>query len=58
MAKDNKIRMPTSQGGLTSYHESTGSRLQIKPVFIIVLAVIIMLFVILMHLFGGKLLGI
>ena len=55
MAQDNKIRMPSGQGGLTRFDESI-SKIELSPSTIIVLAAIIMVLVIILHQFGGNLL--
>jgi preprotein translocase subunit Sec61beta len=52
MAKDNKIRMPSGQGGLTRYFDEYGSKIEFSPGTVIVLAVVVMIIVILMHYFG------
>jgi len=53
MARDNKIRMPSGQGGLTRYFDEYHSKIEFSPGFVIVLCLIIMIIVILLHYFGG-----
>ena len=56
MAED-KIRIPSGQGGLTRFDESTGSRLQFSPGLIIVMCVAIILIIAALHYLGGKFLA-
>ena len=56
MARDNKIRMPSGQGGLTRYFDEYKSKIEVSPGAIIVLAVVVMIIVILLHYFGDGLL--
>lgn len=57
MARDNRIRMPSGQGGLTRYFDEYKSKIDFSPAAVIVLAVIIMIIIILLHQFGGRFLG-
>ncbi len=57
MAKD-KINMPMSGAGLTRYFDEYKSKIEFKPGHIIFLAVLVMILVILLHIFGNSLLGI
>lgn len=54
MAKDNKIHMPSGQGGLTRYFEESASKVRLSPGAVIVISVIVMVFIILLHIFGGS----
>lgn len=36
MTNDEQIRTPSGMGGLQSYHEPTGSKVQIKPEWIVI----------------------
>tara|TARA_Y100000310_G_C20555922_1_gene750518 strand:+ start:413 stop:586 length:174 start_codon:yes stop_codon:yes gene_type:complete len=53
MAKDNKIRMPSGQGGLTRYFDEYKSKIEFSPASVIVLCIVIMVIVILLHYLGG-----
>ncbi len=53
MAKDNKINLPSGQGGLTRYFDEYSSKIELSPAAVIVLAVVIMIVIILLHQFGG-----
>ena len=57
MADDNRIRLPSGQGGLTRFSEETKSKIQISPTTVIVLSLVIMILIILLHSFGGALLS-
>lgn len=56
MTRDNKIRLPSGQGGLTRYFDEFKSRIEFSPGAVIVLCVVIMIMVILLHYFGGGIL--
>jgi len=53
MAQDNKIRMPSGQGGLTRYFDEFKSKIEFSPAAIIVLSIVIMIIIILLHYFGS-----
>lgn len=55
MAEDNKIRLPSGQGGLTRYFEESTSKVELSPGAVIILSIIVMVVVILLHYFGGRL---
>ncbi len=57
MAKDNKIHMPSGQGGLTRYFEESVSKIKFSPQAVIIIAVVVMIIIILLHYVGGSLLG-
>jgi len=48
---DDKIRMPSSEGGLVRYGEGPTSRYQIKPEVVVGLAVVIAIAAIALHIF-------
>lgn len=54
MAEDNKIRLPSGQGGLTRYFDESSSKIEFSPGAVIVLSIAVMVIVILMHYFGGQ----
>jgi preprotein translocase subunit Sec61beta len=54
VAKDNKIRMPSGQGGLTRYFDEYKSKIEFSPAAVIVMAIVIMILTILLHYFGGQ----
>ena len=52
---DNKINMPSGQGGLTRYFDEYKSKIEISPGAVIVLVIVMMILVIVLHQFGGGL---
>lgn len=54
---DDKIRLPSGQGGLTRYFDEYKSKVSISPGFVIVMSVVIMVIVILLHTFGKSFIG-
>lgn len=54
MSDDGKIRLPSSQGGLTRYSEDSGTKIQLSPGGVIVLCLAIMGIIIILHYFGGR----
>ncbi len=57
MARDNKIRLPSGQGGLTRYFDELQSRIEFSPGAVIVLCILIIVIIILLHYFGVNFLG-
>ncbi len=53
MARDNKVHMPSGQGGLTRYFDEYSSKVEISPTAVIILSVVIMIIVIILHQVGG-----
>lgn len=52
MAKDNKVRMPSSMAGITQYFEEGGSRINLSPKAVIALIIICSLLIIALHTFA------
>jgi len=52
---DDKIRMPSGQGGLVRYFDEYKSKIEFSPGVIIIMCIIVMAIVILMHYFGSSL---
>ena len=57
MARDNKIKMPSGQGGLTRYFDEYKSKIEFSPGAVIVLCILVMIIIILLHYFGKMWLG-
>jgi preprotein translocase subunit Sec61beta len=55
---DNRIHMPSGMGGLVRYFDEYKSKVTLKPGHIIVLCIAVIIIVILLHAYGGRLLGI
>ena len=53
MAKDNKIRMPSSGAGITQYFDDYKSKIEFKPMQIVIFAVLVILIVVFLHLQSG-----
>lgn len=58
MARDNKISLPSSGGGLIRYFDEYKSKISFKPGHIIVLVVIIIIIEVILHTWGYGFLGI
>ena len=56
MAQD-KTRMPMSTAGITTYFDDYHSKIEFKPGHIITFAVVVMLIVVAMHIWGSSFLG-
>jgi preprotein translocase subunit Sec61beta len=54
MAKDDKVQMPSSGAGITRYFDDYKSKFELKPVHVVILAVIIILIVVVLHIQGGS----
>lgn len=48
---DNKISLPQSGGGLVRYSETTGSKIQMSPVGVVVMIIVVILLAIVLHAF-------
>lgn len=58
MADDDKIRMPSSMGGLVRYFDEYQSKIKFKPGQIIILTIIVIVLLIILQIYGNSLLGI
>jgi preprotein translocase subunit Sec61beta len=56
MAND-KINMPSGQGGLTRYFDEYKSKVELSPAAVLILSIVMMIIIILLHVFGGRFLG-
>jgi len=57
MARDNKVTMPSSGGGLTRYFEEYKSKIEISPGAVVVLIFVVMILMIILHIYGPSLIG-
>ncbi|MEM4254289.1 MAG: preprotein translocase subunit Sec61beta [Candidatus Woesearchaeota archaeon] len=57
MSNKDRVSMPASTAGLTRYFEDYRSKIEIKPAYVIVMAVLVMIIVILLNAYGSTLLG-
>ena len=53
MAKKEKVRMPPSMAGLMTYYEEEGTGLKIKPEHLVAAAAIVVVFEVMIHLYGA-----
>lgn len=52
MARDDRIQMPSSIGGIVRYFDEYKSRIELKPGHVVLLAILVMVIEILLHTFG------
>ena len=57
MAKNQKISMPSSQGGLVRYFDEYKSKIEFKPGYIIIFVIMIIIVEIVLHTQGYRFLG-
>tara|TARA_Y100000310_G_C19953699_1_gene478015 strand:+ start:147 stop:326 length:180 start_codon:yes stop_codon:yes gene_type:complete len=57
MARNEKVSMPSSQGGLVRYFDEYRSKIEFKPGYIILFVILIIIIEIMLHTQGYKLLG-
>jgi len=58
MSKNDKVSMPSSQGGLVRYFDDYKSKIEFKPGYIVLFVVLIILLEVVLHLYGNSLFGI
>ncbi len=54
MAEDNRIRLPSGQGGLTRYTDETTSKIEFSPGAVIIISLAIIILIALLHYFGAR----
>lgn len=52
MSQDNKIRLPSGQGGLTRYFDEYKSKIVFSPGLVVIFTLLIMVAVILLHIWS------
>lgn len=57
MSRQDRVTMPTSTAGITRYFDDYKSKVEIKPGHVIVMIIVIIVVEILLHAFGGALVG-
>jgi preprotein translocase subunit Sec61beta len=57
MAKDNKIHMPSGQGGLTRYFDETSTKIHLSVHTVMILVGVVVIAVIALHFFLKSWLG-
>ena len=51
-SQNNKMTMPSSQGGLVRYFDEYKSKYQFKPSYVLILAAVVIIIEVLLHTFG------
>ena len=54
MASDQKMMLPSSQGGLVRYFDEYKSKIQIRPIHVVLLAICVIAIVLFLHVFLGN----
>ncbi|MFA5141376.1 MAG: preprotein translocase subunit Sec61beta [Candidatus Woesearchaeota archaeon] len=54
---DNKINIPSSQGGLVRFSEDLKSKIAMKPEHVILLVIVLIVLEIILHTYGTSFLG-
>ncbi len=57
MARDNRIRMPSSGAGITQYFDEYKTKFEIRPEHVVAIGIILSLLIILLHIFGKNITG-
>lgn len=52
MVRDSKVRMPSSTAGITQYWDDVKTKIELKPEYVIVLAVLIIIIELLLQVYG------
>ena len=55
---DNRIQMPSGMGGLVRYFDEYRSKIEFKPGHIIIICIVLIIILLMLHAFGGRLVGI
>ena len=50
MARDNKVRLPSSTAGITQYWDETTTKVQIRPELVVGICLVVIILTLLMHL--------
>ena len=57
MARNDRVQMPSSGGGLIRYFDDYRSKIELKPGHVLVLIAVVVILVIALHAWGSSLLG-
>jgi preprotein translocase subunit Sec61beta len=52
---DERVQMPSGQGGLVRYFDDYQSKIRLKPGHIVVLAIVVLIIEVFLHLYGRSL---
>ena len=53
-----KVQMPSGMGGLVRYFDEYKSKITFKPGHVVVLCIVVIIIMIILHAYGGSLLGV
>ncbi len=54
---ENKITIPSGQGGLTRFNEDSDTKIHLSPGAVVIFCIAIIIIIALLHYFGGKFLA-
>ena len=54
---NNKVSMPSSQGGLVRYFDDYRSKIELKPEHVILLIILVIIIELILHNYGASFLG-
>ena len=54
MAKDNRVTLPSGQGGLMRYFDDYKSKIEISPGLVIILCVVVIVIILVLQTFGNS----
>ncbi len=57
MARQDRVSLPSGQGGLMRYFDDYKSKIEIKPGVVIIMCVVVIAIVLILQMFGSKWLG-
>jgi preprotein translocase subunit Sec61beta len=57
MARDDRIRLPSSTAGITQYWDEVKTKVELKPAHVIALAIIVILLEIFLQVYGASFFG-
>jgi len=57
MARDNKVRMPSSGAGITQYWDNVKTSIDLKPSHIVALCIIVIIVMIILNVYGVQMFG-
>jgi preprotein translocase subunit Sec61beta len=57
MARDDRIRLPSSTAGITQYWDEVKTKVELKPAYVIALVIIVILLEIFLQVYGTSFFG-
>ncbi len=55
---DDRVRLPSSMGGLVSYTSEYDTKIKFKPGYVVVFCIIVLVIVIILQIYGSAMLGV